>query len=146
MDEEYEEAPDQPRGSGENTELLEADQEAPKRVSGASNENRRRSSQGRQSYEGRRSSRGRQSYPDEREEEGMEMLDINQDEKLISQDDEEYTTTGLELETVTQGFPQVRQVEQTLAIIKPDAIGKADEIISVIHREGFAILQVQNIL
>lgn len=34
-------------------------------------------------------------------------------------------------------------VEQTLAIIKPDAIDKANEIEESILKEGFSILQVQ---
>lgn len=50
-------------------------------------------------------------------------------------------TTVAEI-TSTQGYGPSNQLEQTLAIIKPDAIDKADEIISVIHREGFAVLQV----
>lgn len=50
-------------------------------------------------------------------------------------------TTVAEI-TSTQGYGPTNQLEQTLAIIKPDAIDKADEIISVIHREGFAVLQV----
>ena len=33
-------------------------------------------------------------------------------------------------------------VEQTLAIIKPDAIHKADEIEDIILRHGFSILRV----
>ena len=33
-------------------------------------------------------------------------------------------------------------VEQTLAIIKPDAIDKADEIEEIILRHGFSILRV----
>jgi hypothetical protein len=35
-----------------------------------------------------------------------------------------------------------RIMQQTLAIIKPDAMDKADEIINVLRREGLAILQV----
>lgn len=34
-------------------------------------------------------------------------------------------------------------VEQTLAIIKPDAIDRANEIEEIILRGGFSILQVQ---
>lgn len=42
----------------------------------------------------------------------------------------------------TSAYVPPNQLEQTLAIVKPDAIDKADEIVSVIHREGFAVLQV----
>lgn len=35
-----------------------------------------------------------------------------------------------------------RPIQQTLGIIKPDAIDKSDEIINVLRREGLAILQV----
>ena len=34
-------------------------------------------------------------------------------------------------------------VERTLAIVKPDAIHKADEIRDIILRNGFSILQVK---
>ena len=37
--------------------------------------------------------------------------------------------------------PQI-YVERTLAIIKPDAMDKADEIVDIILRNGFTILQV----
>ena len=40
--------------------------------------------------------------------------------------------------------PPAVTVERTLAIIKPDAIEYADEIIEEIKRRGFTILQVVN--
>lgn len=43
--------------------------------------------------------------------------------------------------TLSSGYPGIT-VERTLAIIKPDAIDKADEIIEVIKEKGFTILQV----
>lgn len=33
-------------------------------------------------------------------------------------------------------------VERTLALIKPDAIDKAEEIEDILHRSGFTIVQV----
>ena len=39
------------------------------------------------------------------------------------------------------GYPGIT-VERTLAIIKPDAIDRADEIIEAIKERGFTILQV----
>jgi hypothetical protein len=38
-----------------------------------------------------------------------------------------------------------RPIGQTLCIIKPDAMDKAEEIMNVIKREGLAILQVTTI-
>ncbi len=63
----------------------------------------------------------------------------NQEGENGNNNNEETTVAEI---TSTQGFGPTNQLEQTLAIIKPDAIDKADEIISVIHREGFAVLQV----
>ena len=40
--------------------------------------------------------------------------------------------------------PPAVTVERTLAIIKPDAIEYADEIIEEIKRRGFTVLQVVN--
>ena len=42
------------------------------------------------------------------------------------------------------GFPATShaKLEQTLCVVKPDAVEKADEIINVLRREGFTILQV----
>jgi len=42
------------------------------------------------------------------------------------------------------GFPATNRskLEQTLCIVKPDAFGKVDEILDILKREGFAILQV----
>jgi len=42
------------------------------------------------------------------------------------------------------GFPAAShaKLEQTLAIIKPDAVDRAEEIINLLRREGFTILQV----
>ena len=43
----------------------------------------------------------------------------------------------------TQGFPkQGIFVERTLAIVKPDAISKANEIETIILKNGFTVLQV----
>ena len=39
-------------------------------------------------------------------------------------------------------YPSYIHVEQTLALIKPDAIEKADEIEEIILNHGFMILQV----
>ena len=43
---------------------------------------------------------------------------------------------------VTMEPPHI-YVERTLAIIKPDALHKAEEIEDIILRSGFAILQVR---
>ncbi len=42
------------------------------------------------------------------------------------------------------GFPATShaKLEQTLAVIKPDAVEQAEEIINLLRREGFTILQV----
>lgn len=66
---------------------------------------------------------------------------VEDEEEQNGNNNNEETTAG-EI-TTSQGYAPPNQLEQTLAIIKPDAIDKADEIISVIHREGFAVLQVQ---
>lgn len=42
--------------------------------------------------------------------------------------------------------PPAVTVERTLAIIKPDAVEYADEIIEEINRAGFTILQVKYVL
>ena len=39
-------------------------------------------------------------------------------------------------------YPSYIHVEQTLALIKPDAIDKSDEIEEIILNHGFMILQV----
>lgn len=44
-------------------------------------------------------------------------------------------------EKATMDAPQI-YVERTLAIVKPDAIHKSEEIEDIILRSGFAILQV----
>ena len=46
-----------------------------------------------------------------------------------------------ETENVTMEVPHV-YVERTLAIIKPDAAHKSEEIEDIILRSGFSILQV----
>ena len=46
-----------------------------------------------------------------------------------------------ESENVTMEPPHI-YVERTLAIIKPDAIHKAEEIEDIILRSGFSVLQV----
>jgi hypothetical protein len=51
--------------------------------------------------------------------------------------------TGESGDQVTMDPPHI-YVERTLAIIKPDALHKAEEIEDIILRSGFAILQVQN--
>lgn len=43
-------------------------------------------------------------------------------------------------------YPSYIHVEQTLALIKPDAIDKADEIEEIILSHGFMILQVSFLL
>ena len=43
-------------------------------------------------------------------------------------------------------YPSYIHVEQTLALIKPDAIDKADEIEEIILNHGFMILQVSFLL
>lgn len=45
-------------------------------------------------------------------------------------------------EKATMDAPQI-YVERTLAIVKPDAIHKSEEIEDIILRSGFAILQVK---
>lgn len=45
-------------------------------------------------------------------------------------------------EKATMDAPQI-YVERTLAIVKPDAIQKSEEIEDIILRSGFAILQVK---
>ena len=49
--------------------------------------------------------------------------------------------TGGQDEPITMEAPHI-YVERTLAIIKPDALHKAEEIEDIIQRSGFAILQV----
>ena len=44
-------------------------------------------------------------------------------------------------DSVTMEAPHI-YVERTLAIIKPDALHKAEEIIDIILRSGFSVLQV----
>lgn len=44
-------------------------------------------------------------------------------------------------ENITMEPPHI-YVERTLAIIKPDAIHRAEEIEDIILRSGFAVLQV----
>ena len=44
---------------------------------------------------------------------------------------------------LSSSYPGIT-VERTLAIIKPDAIEQADEIIEVIKEKGFTILQVRD--
>ena len=46
-------------------------------------------------------------------------------------------------EKATMDAPQI-YVERTLAIVKPDAIQKSEEIEDIILRSGFAILQVNS--
>ena len=50
--------------------------------------------------------------------------------------------TGENSEEISMPPPHI-YVERTLAIIKPDAIHKAEEIQDIILRSGFAILQVR---
>ena len=50
--------------------------------------------------------------------------------------------TGENSEEISMPHPHI-YVERTLAIIKPDAIHKAEEIQDIILRSGFAILQVR---
>ncbi len=50
--------------------------------------------------------------------------------------------TGDSGEAVPKTEPPQIFVERTLAIIKPDAIHKSDEIEDIILRSGFTILQV----
>lgn len=50
--------------------------------------------------------------------------------------------TGLDDDGAPKVDPPKIYVERTLAIIKPDAIGKAEEIEDIILRSGFTILQV----
>lgn len=49
---------------------------------------------------------------------------------------------NMELSALEENEGPYIHVEQTLAIIKPDAIDKADEIEEIILRHGFAILRV----
>ncbi len=51
------------------------------------------------------------------------------------------------METEKQDMEEdtIINVEKTLAIIKPDAISKANEIIEVIKCNGFSILQVNTV-
>ena len=50
--------------------------------------------------------------------------------------------TGENSEDITMEPPHI-YVERTLAIIKPDAVHKAEEIQDIILRSGFGILQVK---
>ena len=50
--------------------------------------------------------------------------------------------TGETEEVLPKMQPPQIFVERTLAIIKPDALGKAEEIEDIILRSGFSILQV----
>ena len=50
--------------------------------------------------------------------------------------------TGESSEQITMDPPHI-YVERTLAIIKPDALHKSEEIQDIILRSGFAILQVR---
>ena len=52
--------------------------------------------------------------------------------------------TGGAEEGVSMPAPHI-YVERTLAIIKPDAIHKSEEIEDIILRSGFAILQVRDL-
>lgn len=52
--------------------------------------------------------------------------------------------TGGNAEEIRMEAPHI-YVERTLAIIKPDAVHKAEEIEDIILRSGFAILQVCDI-
>lgn len=49
--------------------------------------------------------------------------------------------TGENSDQITMEPPHI-YVERTLAIIKPDALHKAEEIEDIILRSGFAVLQV----
>ncbi|ODN06418.1 Nucleoside diphosphate kinase 5 [Orchesella cincta] len=66
-----------------------------------------------------------------------------QEDEVVNNGNEETTTAG-EM-TATHPYIPHNQLEQTLAIIKPDAIDRAEEIISVIHREGFSVLQARRV-
>ena len=50
--------------------------------------------------------------------------------------------TGENSEQINMEPPQI-YVERTLAIIKPDAVHKSEELQDIILRSGFAILQVR---
>jgi len=45
---------------------------------------------------------------------------------------------------VPEAHPGSRKMELTLCLIKPDAMEHADEIVSILCREGFAVLQVKS--
>lgn len=49
--------------------------------------------------------------------------------------------TGESEEKITMDKPSI-YVEKTLAIVKPDAINKSEEIEDIILRSGFSIIQV----
>ena len=53
--------------------------------------------------------------------------------------------TGESSEQITMDPPHI-YVERTLAIIKPDALHKSEEIQDIILRSGFAILQVRELI
>lgn len=55
---------------------------------------------------------------------------------------EYFEMTGTSVEPAPVVEPPQIFVEKTLAIIKPNAVGKAEEIEDIILRSGFTILQV----
>jgi len=69
-------------------------------------------------------------------------LSIDEEETDGNKNEETTTVGGL---TTTMGYLPPNQLEQTLAVVKPDAILKAEEIITIIHREGFTVLQARRV-